>query len=109
MDTSKPVSEAKNTIHLDVHFFESSGSMLKFAQSPEGLKVGKQGTTLLIFNDRIYYFLDDKGPHSIPEIVSKLLVQMFGLSSLKNNPTINKVVEYHDPAAELYVRATYEK
>lgn len=109
MDTSKPVSDAKNIIHLDVHFFETTGSMLKFAQSPDGLEVGKKGTTLLICNDRIYYFLDDKGPHSIPEIVSKLLMETFGLSVLKKNPTIHRVVEYQDPAAELQIRASYEK
>lgn len=105
----KKVTEDKNTIQLDVHFFESTGSMLQFAQSPEGLETGKKGTTLLFTNDRIYYFLDDKGPHSIPELVSKLLVQLFGLSGLKHNVTTAKTVQYRDPAAEIIVLATYEK
>lgn len=97
-----------NTIHLDVRYFKSNGEMMNYAQSPSPKVEGKKGPILLMCGTRIYYLIDDAGPHSIPEIASKLIVNLFGLAGLTDNATIAKVVQYHDPKAEIYVTVTYE-
>lgn len=103
------VNTNKNTIQLEVYYFSSSGSMIDFAQSPASREVGKSGPVLLMFNDRIYYMVDHDGPHSFPEIASKLVVDLFGLAGLKNNVTTAQTVRYHDPNVEIFVNANYVK
>lgn len=106
---SSAQNAAKNIIQLEVFYFTSSGSMINYAKSPEALEAGKRANTFLMFNDRIYYILDSKGVHTIPEIPSNILVNIFALQGLKNNVTINNTVQYADPNVEVRVNATYFK
>lgn len=97
-----------NTIHLDIRMFKSTGPMMQYVQSLGSQLEAKNGPILIMHGSRIYYLIDNDGPHSIPEIPSKLIVKLFGLDGLTNNETVAKVVQYHDPSAEIYVTVTYE-
>lgn len=103
------MEEKKSVIQLEVYMFASSGSMIDFAKSPKALEVGKKMKVFLMYNDRIYYVLDETGPHSLAEIASNLLVDIFALRGLKNNVTTSDTVQYADPNVELRVNATYFK
>lgn len=110
MDTTvKSTSTKKSTIQLEVYYFTSSGKMNDFISSPECGEIGKKGPVLIFFNGRIYYMVDSEGPHSLPILASKLLVNIFGLSGLTDNSTTAKTVQYHDPNVEIIVNATYMK